>query len=165
MSKKPIQVTLHMSEITYDIMNSTYLKGVRMDDGSNYEAVYNAQIDDRDENKNNMLRSISAAWANLSLSMRRYLNMPSYEADNILIDDHGEITVNLMMPSNYNLSNTTALAAMLHQYIVNYAVGEWYAISNRDEAAGYYTEASAYMSRIQSAMNDRVPPMARVRCE
>lgn len=165
MSKKPIKVTLKMSEITYDIQNNTYLKGVRMDDGSNYESAYNIQLDARDENYNKMLRSISTAWANLRLETRKYLNIAKNEnPDNILIDDKGDITVQLLMPDNWNDANTDVLPEIMHQYIVNFAIAEWMAVSNTEDASQYYTDAAAYMSRLKVAMCDRVAPASRIGC-
>ncbi len=147
-----------MTEITYDIQNKTYLTGVSRGNGDNYEAVSNMQLDERDENQNQMLRSISSAWANLRLALRKYMNIPAESSDNILIDDHEDITINLEMPNNFNESNSTSLAALFHQYIVNYSIADWFGITNKEDAAIYANAASESMTLIQRTINDRSRP-------
>lgn len=71
------------------------------------------------------------------------------------------LTVTLVMPSNYNSSTRETINAALHQYIVNTSVGDWFTITNKADAADYYTLAAANIETIREAANKRVRPVRR----
>lgn len=75
-----------------------------------------------------------------------------------IINPGSELRVVLIMPSNYNTSTRESINAALHQYIVNTAIGDWFTITDKNDAADYYTLANNNLEAIREAANKRLRP-------
>ena len=158
MAKKTITITLHVSELMYDVQNKTYLTGRSRSTGSNYEEVANMQANDDDDNKFQILRSITNAFANLKTKLSEYLEETTTTASNLL-KENDPITISMVVPSNYNQATNDSVAASAHKYLVNTAVGDWFVITNKNDAADYFTFAEKNLEEIREAVNKRVRPV------
>ena len=158
MAKKTIAVTLYMSELIYDIQNKTYLTGRSRNSGTNHEEVANMQVNDDEENNNQILRSVGNAFANLKTKLSEYLNESGTTASDKLLSSTSNLTVSLSVPGNFNTAVNETVSAALHQYLVNSAVGDWFTITNKNDASDYITLAAANLEQIREAINKRVPP-------
>ena len=158
MAKKNITVTLTMSELIYDVQNKTYLTGRSRNDGTNHEAVANMQANDDDENINQIMRSIGNAYGTLLVKLSEYIVESGTTANANLIDSATDITIALVMPSNYNNATKDTIAQALHQYIVNTSIGDWFNITDKNDAEDYYTLAGANLEQIREALNKRIRP-------
>lgn len=157
MAKANITVKLHKSELIYDVQNKTYLTGRSRANGDNYEQVANMQADNDDENLNQVLRSLGNAWGQLRLRLSEYLS-GSGNADNILMSSTEDIDLELCMPSNFDWHVKDTIGQMMHQYLVNYAIGDWFTITNKDYAAPYIAMANANLDQLREAVNKRMRP-------
>lgn len=158
MAKKTISITLYMSELIYDVQNKTYLTGRSRNTGDNHEQVANMQANEDEENQNQVVRSIGNAYANLKTKLSEYIEDSGATANNILLSASDNLQINLVMPSNFNPATNDTIGAALHQYIVNSAIGEWFTITNKADAADYLTLAAANLAEIREAINKRVRP-------
>lgn len=158
MAKKTISITLYMSELIYDVQNKTYLTGRSRNTGDNHEQVANMQANEDEENQNQVVRSIGNAYANLKTKLSEYIEDSGSTANNILLSASDNLQINLVMPSNFNPATNDTIGAALHQYIVNSAIGEWFTITNKADAADYLTLAAANLAEIREAINKRVRP-------
>lgn len=158
MAKKTISITLYMSELIYDVQNKTYLTGRSRNTGDNHEQVANMQANEDEENQNQIVRSIGNAYANLKTKLSEYIEDSGSTANNILLSASDNLQINLVMPSNFNPATNNTIGAALHQYIVNSAIGEWFTITNKADAADYLTLAAANLAEIREAINKRVRP-------
>lgn len=158
MAKKTIAVTLYMSELIYDIQNKTYLTGRSRNSGTNHEEVANMQVNDDEENNNQILRSVGNAFANLKTKLSEYLNESGTTASDKLLSSTSNLTVSLSVPGNFNTAVNETVSAALHQYLVNSAVGDWFTITNKNDASDYITLAAANLEQIREAINKRVRP-------
>lgn len=158
MARKNITITLHKSELLYDVQNLTYLTGRSRADGKNHEEVANMQANDDEENQNQILRSIGNAFSELKTKLSEYLSSTETKGDNILTDATGKFSVSLSMPGNYQQSTVETIAAAAHQYIKNSAVADWFTIVNKADAADYFKLAGANLEQIREALNKRVRP-------
>lgn len=158
MAKKTINITLYMSELIYDVQNKTYLTGRSRNTGDNHEQVANMQANEDEENQNQVVRSIGNAYANLKTKLSEYIEDSGSTANNILLSASDNLQINLVMPSNFNPATNDTIGAALHQYIVNSAIGEWFTITNKADAADYLTLAAANLAEIREAINKRVRP-------
>lgn len=158
MAKKTISITLYMSELIYDVQNKTYLTGRSRNTGDNHEQVANMQANEDEENQNQIVRSIGNAYANLKTKLSEYIEDSGSTANNILLSASDNLQINLVMPSNFNPATNDTIGAALHQYIVNSAIGEWFTITNKADAADYLTLAAANLAEIREAINKRVRP-------
>lgn len=158
MAKKTLTITEYMSELIYDIQNKTYLTGRSRQTGSNHEEVANMQANDDDENANQIFRSIGNAFAELKTKLSEYLVEDGTTSNNALINTESNITITLQMPSNYNQTTRDTISTAIHQYIVNSSIGDWFTITNKNDAADYVTLATANLEQIREAINKRVRP-------
>lgn len=147
-----------MSELTYDVQNKTYLTGRSRKQGDNDEQVANMQANDDDEDANQVMRTIGNAFARLKMKLSEYIEDNGTTASNKLLDGGQNLTVKLLMPSNYNEGTRDTISAAMHQYIVNTAVAEWFTITNKGDAADYVTLATVNLQELREAINKRVRP-------
>jgi len=156
--KKTLTVTLYASELIYDIQNKTFLTGRSRRNGDNFEDVAHMQANDDEEVSNQILRSIGTAWSNLRTQLSEFVDEDGTTANNVLISQEDNIVITLLLPSNYNNGTRDAISANLHDFIVNYAIGEWFSITNKSDAADYISKCSANIINIRDAINRRVRP-------
>lgn len=158
MAKKVIAITLYMSELIYDVQNKTYLTGRSRQTGTNHEEVANMQANDDDENANQIMRSIGNAFANLKTKLSEYINESGTSTNDKQISSTGNLTLSLNMPTNYNNASNDTISTALHQYLVNSAIGDWFTITNKNDASDYITLAAANLEQLREAVNKRMRP-------
>ena len=158
MAKKIISITLYMSELIYDVQNKTYLTGRSRQTGTNHEEVANMQANDADENANQIMRSIGNAFANLKTKLSEYINESGTSTNDKQISSTGNLTLSLNMPPNYNNASNDTISTALHQYLVNCAIGDWFTITNKNDASDYITLAAANLEQLREALNKRMRP-------
>ena len=158
MAQKIISITLYMSELIYDVQNKTYLTGRSRQTGTNHEEVANMQANDDDENANQIMRSIGNAFANLKTKLSEYINESGTSTNDKLISSTDNLTVSLNMPPNYNNASNDTISTALHQYLVNSAIGDWFTITNKNDASDYITLAAANLEQLREAVNKRMRP-------
>lgn len=158
MAKKTLTITLYMSELIYDVQNKTYLTGRSRKKGDNDEEVAHMQANDDDENANQVIRSIGNAFSILRTKLSEYIEEEGTTADDKQLSSTSNLTVALKMPSNYNEGTRDTISAVMHQYIVNSAIGDWFVITNKADANDYITLASANIDQLREAINKRVRP-------
>lgn len=158
MAKKTVTIMAYMSELIYDVQNKTYLTGRSRSTGTNHEEVANMQANDDDENADQIARSIGNAFALLKTKLAEYIEETATTATNKLISTSTNLQLTLKMPSNFNQSTTETIGAAVHQYLVNSAIGDWFTITNKNDATDYVTLAAANLEEIREAINKRVRP-------
>lgn len=158
MAKVIIDITLVMSELIYDVQNKTYLTGRSRGDSKTYERVASMQSNDDDENMNEILRSFGNAWSHMKLKLSEYLVEEGSSSNNVLLDGEENISIRLSMPSNFDKQMKDSIAGVLHQYLVNYTIGDWFTITNKDDAATYIKLATENIDQLREALYKRVRP-------
>lgn len=160
MAKKNLTVTLHMSELIYDVQNKTYLTGRSRSDGTNMEFVSHMQANHDDENANQIVRSIGNAFSTLKNKLSEYIDesYASGSVSNALISSSDNLVLSLSMPSNYNRATADTIGAAMHQYLVNVALSDWFTITNKTDAAEYAALSQVNLNEIRDAINKRVRP-------
>lgn len=157
MAKKTITITLHLSELLYDVYNKTHLTSKSRADGDNFAQVAYMQANEDDENKNQIVRSITNAFAEIKRLVGEYLYEGCVTADNVLLDDN-PIELYLLVPDNFNSSAKDNIASAMHQYIVNTAIAEWFTITNKDDANEYTVAATDNAANIKESLYQRERP-------
>lgn len=158
MAKKTLTVTLYLSELLYDVQNKTYLTGRSRQTGNNHEEVAHMQANEDEENENQILRSFGNAFANLKTKLSEYIEESGTTATNKLLSKNDTIQLALVMPCNFNQATSETISAALHQYLVNTAIGDWFTITNKNDATDYVTLAAANLEELREAVNKRVRP-------
>lgn len=157
MAKKTLTITIYTTELIYDVQNKAYLTGRSRRTGDNHELVSSMQASDDEEDKNQIVRSLSNAFGTLKTKLAEYIDDGGTTADNTL-PDASNLTVVLLMPSNYNEGTHQAIAAAIHQYLVNTATADWLRITDKADANDYATLADANLQELREAINKRVRP-------
>lgn len=158
MAKYPVTITLHMSELLYDIDNETWLVGESQFNGENRQAVSLMQSGEDEESRNHFLRDISTAIGNLSSALKEYQFAGNEHSSNLLPSPESDIVMTLAMPNNFDISSVGALTDAIHQYIFNFAISRWFNATAKDAAAPYLESATAYLSQVREIAGRRVRP-------
>lgn len=118
-NKKTLTVTQQVKELVYDIQNKAYLTGqAREAAGKSYQVASNMQASDDDENSYQIRRSLANAFSSLKSLLGEYLNEDNTTSDNLMdeeIDNNGKLSLEFLLPSNYN--NASADALKWHTFI------------------------------------------------
>jgi hypothetical protein len=162
-NKKTLTVTQQVKELVYDIQNKAYLTGqAREAEGKkNYEAASNMQASDDEENSYQIRRSLANAFSSLKSLLGEYLSEDKSTSNNLIakeIDDNGVLELAFELPSNYNNSSTDALGNGIHAYLVDMALGDWFAITNPEDAASYVQHSAISLENVKRALYKRSRP-------
>lgn len=162
-SKKTLTVTQHVKELIYDIQNKAYLTGqAREAEGvKNYEAASNMQASDDMENSYQIRRSLANSFAALKSLLGEYLSEDKSTSDNLIaqeIDDDGELTLVFELPSNYNNASADSIGNGIHAYLVDTALGDWFAITNKVDAETYINHSTVSLETVKRALYKRSRP-------
>lgn len=152
-------ISINCGELIYDIQNKTYLTGKSHADGSNHRKVAQMQANNDDDNLNQILRSVQMALANLRQEIGEWLAEEWQDVSNSdLLDASGIINLPMELPSNFNSAMVRSLTDSIHQYVVAFAISEWFVITNRDDAAQYAKIADEALLMTSKALSQRLRP-------
>ena len=155
--KKEVTVRLIMDELLYDIMNETYLRGRTLLDDKNYKKVASMYASLDADNRDKVMRSVKRACSEVRGEASEYLDQVCVAADNGLGDD-GDFVLRLVMPGNYDEASVSALVEAVHDYVVCRVVGDWYLVTNKEDAEGYALLARGATESVRVLLGRRRRP-------
>lgn len=157
---KTLTITLYMSELMYDFRNKAFLTGrSRRAEGKDAEFTSNMQASEDDADNNQALRSIQNAYGQLLIELSEgFFDVQEATSKNELIDG-SNITLQLNVPSNYNMGVRDGLTSAIHDYLINKALMDWFMITNKDDAKEYADLAALSLKLIHEAFNRRQRPV------
>ncbi|MEG2599827.1 MAG: hypothetical protein RSA66_10190 [Muribaculaceae bacterium] len=161
--KKTLTVTQRVKELVYDIQNKAYLTGqARESEGKKgYEAASNMQASDDAENSYQIRRSIANSFSALKSLLGEYLSEDKSTSNNLIsseIDNDGELTLAFELPSNYNNASADSIGNGIHAYLVDMALGDWFAITNKEDADTYVAHSTVSLENVKRALYKRSRP-------
>ena len=162
-NKKTLTVTQQVKELVYDIQNKAYLTGqAREAEGKKgYEAASNMQTSDDTENSYQIRRSLANAFAALKSLLGEYLSEDNSTSNNIInkeIDQDGVLTLAFELPSDYNNASADSLGNGIHSYLVDMALGDWFSITNKEDADTYIQHSAVSLENVKRALYKRSRP-------
>lgn len=161
-NKKTLTVTQQVKELIYDIQNKAYLTGqAREAGGMGYQAASNMQASDDDENSYQIRRSLANAFSSLKSLLGEYLNEENTTSDNLIyeeIDNDGQLSLEFLLPSNYNNASADSLGNGIHAYLVDMALGDWFTITNKEDAQTYIAHSAVSLETVKRALYKRSRP-------
>lgn len=166
-NKKTITITQQVKELVYDIQNKAYLTGVsREADGSkNYDAASNMQASDDAESIYQIRRSLTNAFAALKCQLGEFLvdgNTESNDLINNEIDNNSTLVLEFNLPNNYNLASIDSLGNSIHAYLVDAALSEWFAITNKEDEETYARHLLVSLENVKRALYKRSRPTRKI---
>lgn len=161
--KKTLTVTQEVKELIYDIQNKAYLTGQarEAEGGKSYEAASNMQASDDEENSYQIRRSLANAFSSLKSLLGEYLNEDKSTSNNRIydeVDNDGQLTLEFLLPSNYNNASADSLGNGIHAYLVDMALAEWFSITNKEDAQTYISHSTASLETVKRALYKRSRP-------
>ena len=161
--KKTLVVTQEVKELIFDIQNKAYLTGqAREAEGTkSYEAASNMQASDDEENSYQIRRSLANAFAALKSLLGEYLDEDTSTSNNRIydeVDNDGQLTLAFLLPSNYNNASADSLGNGIHAYLVDTALGEWFSITNKEDADTYISHSAVSLEIVKRALYKRSRP-------
>jgi|GEM_PF-277214 len=163
-NKKTLSVTIEVSEVIFDVMNKAYLTGQAREaqNANAYEAASNMQASDDDDNSYQLRRSLANAFSALKSLLGEYLDESVTTSNNILnkeIDEDGKLVLGFRLPSNYNSASADSLGNGIHSYLVDMILGEWFTITNKDDAKDYMAHTAISLEVVKRALYKRSRPV------
>lgn len=167
--KKMITVTLEVRELKHDIMNRSHITGeVKEAEGKDYRAASHMQASEDEGPDYQMLRSICNAFSHIKTELAEYLHEEGTTSNNRInqaVDESGRLQLAFMLPSNFDNSACDSLGGMLHEYIVNRTLSEWYLITNKEDAQGCAGMAVGALEQAKQALYKRLRPARPIHTE
>lgn len=166
-SKKDLKVKIQTKELKFAIMNKTHVTARSLQASGKlvYEAAAHMQASEDLENSYELIRAISNAIAETKVELGEYLNEETAETSN-LIDtkvENGElVTLDFLLPSNYNSAAADALGAGVHEFVVGRSIYEWYRQTCPEIAEACRADAEAALERAKKALYKRSRPVRPV---
>lgn len=161
--KKTIVVTLESKEIKFDVMNKSHLTGqAKNAGGADYRSTAYMQASEDDEHAYQILRSISNAFSHLKVELGEYLHDDGSTSNNRInadVEAGKQLKLEFLLPSNFNNSACDSLGGMLHEYIVDRTLSEWFVITNPNDAQNYQNLATDALDRAKQALYKRERPV------
>lgn len=162
-NKKNLKVKIQTKELKFGIMNKTYVtaRSLQASGKLNFEAAAHIQASDDLENSYELIRAISNAIAETKVELGEYLNEEVTETSNLISEDVEKgkmITLNFLLPSNYNSAAADALGGGIHEFIVGRSIYEWYRQTYPEIAAACNADAQAALDRAKKALYKRSRP-------
>ena len=122
-SKKDLKVKIQTKELKFAIMNKSHVtaRSLQAAGKLNYEAAAHMQASDDLENSYELIRAISNAVAETKVELGEYLNETTTETTNLInskVENGEAITLDFLLPSNYNSAAADALGGGIHEFIV-----------------------------------------------
>ena len=62
------------------------------------------------------------------------------------------------LPSNYNNASADSVGNGIHAYLVDMALGDWFAITNKEDAETYIAHAKVSLENVKRALFKRSRP-------
>lgn len=162
-SKKDLKVKIQTKELKFAIMNKSHVtaRSLQASGKLNYEAAAHMQASDDLENSYELIRAISNAIAETKVELGEYLNETVTETDNLISSkvENGElVTLDFLLPSNYNSAAADALGSGIHEFIVGRSIYEWYRQTCPEIAEACKADAEAALDRAKKALYKRSRP-------
>lgn len=162
-SKKDLKVKIQTKELKFAIMNKSHVtaRSLQAAGKLNYEAAAHMQASEDLENSYELIRAISNAIAETKVELGEYLNEEVTETTNLISSavENGEaVTLEFLLPSNYNSAAADALGGGIHEFIVGRSIYEWYRQTCPDIADACKADAEASLERAKKALYKRSRP-------
>jgi hypothetical protein len=155
-----IEINLHKSEMMYDVQNDTHIiSQAKAGQGATPEAAYGLQADGEESHASKLLRSMQTAIESAKHRILHFLkDTADVEANNIIMDsDTDLITITLSVSDRFNKAFVPTIAGMMHRYVVNMMLFDWFNSSEQSLAEKYRVIAEEAAIGMQRSFT-KLPP-------
>lgn len=158
-----LSVSVDVGELLYDVTNKAHLTGrSRAASGkAGYEEASGMQATDEGGEGYQLRRSIQAGFSELKGVLGEYVDEERTTADDLpwpAIEGGGTLTLALRVPANHACPSADRLASGVHSYLCYAALAEWFAMTDKEDAADCLARASAAAETVLRAAHGRRRP-------
>lgn len=154
--RKHITLSVDKQRLLYSIFNTTEIRATFMDaSGQSPELTHilRASADDGTLDKFNDV--IKGAMANVTAALTEYITR-SAEACNLA--EPGEISLGLLMPSNFNEKVSGAMNDSLEAYLTTTCVCAWIELHSDTYAGNFAGTPDQHLARLVALSSERLRP-------
>ncbi len=130
-----ISLTIVKEEVYEEVAKTTSYTGAKMEDEHAYDRIFTT-----DEDKSMLERFWSEAKNTVAGSLKKVLSSEE-ERD-------GSYILTLNLSSSFDEALAESMERSLFSFFVMSITAKWYTFTNKGEAAGYATDAAAYLDDI-----------------
>jgi len=172
------RIRFNYSEVVAEVLNKTELAARSIENAENITSTENMKANTEEYSVSQILRSIRNAIVTILPLMAQYDSIwgertengyTSYaEGDATLayyIDEDGKPVCSenegiylLSLPSNFDVTMVDALPSMIHSFVVNMVLYDWFLLTCPAIAAPYKQNADNDLATIKVALSRRVRP-------
>ena len=152
---KKMKMTLHVSEIEYDVQNRTYVDGKYRQASGDVERGEEIIINDEEDNAHFVRRCVQDAIGNLFSVVSEYVELEDPELTDVMMDD-GAVEFTAVVPDQFPDSAATAAVSAMHEYISNAAMAQWYESTDTTKQRARESAAANKLQAVRSAFNRRL---------
>ena len=148
-------MTLHVSEIEYDVQNRTYVDGKYRQSAGKTEEGEQIMINDEEDKAHFVRRCVQDAIGNLFSTVSEYVELEIPELTDVMMDD-GAVEFTAVVPDQFPDSAATAAVSAMHEYISNAAMSQWYESTDETKLRARAAAAATKLQAVRSAFNRRL---------
>lgn len=156
--KKFALIEFKAENLLYDIRNIAFITGDQMPGQPDEKLRANVQDVDAEGNIDFLRRKMELAFCDIRECLYTYTahTIRHTEADN---DDPGNTrayTFLLRLPPFFSKTTLRLVKNLIHEYIVDDTLFEWFSIAKKDEAELYYRKRENVRERLRECMEHRI---------
>lgn len=130
-------LSINKDAVFNDVAQTTSYIGAKMDDTMQaYERIFTT-----DDDKEKLMRFWDDSENLLCTNLKRFLVSEQETGSNA----NATYNITLSLSSSFDIKLTRSIQNAIFSYFVASIVAKWFTITNKDEAAGYATEAAAHL--------------------
>lgn len=152
------EIEISLADIVKEAATKSWLAGeTRAKDDEN---AYNIELNADDENTPMCVRYALNALDNVALAFAGYnATIASSATDEYSSTVDDTITLSLRLPANFDFTLTQTLATLIHHYVVDWCLIEWYTSVKPDEVSIYTTDLEITRQKLVLLINKRQKPI------
>lgn len=166
-----IPITIYRSVLLHHIGQIAYKEGFVINTGDDKARSDVQDVASDDETVARLTYSLDSAWGDILASLARVLKKEGWtgtESGGDTFTERATYTASLEKGDEYPRPVIESLTRAMHDYMVFYALAQWFAITKRDKVSYYETMAARAKDNITDYANrdygplhiDPWPPMA-----
>lgn len=144
--------------LLYDIKNIAFMTGDQLPEQPDEKVRSNIQDVAEEGNVDFLRRKLELAYHEVKERLYTYLERMTFpvEIEDDDIRERHEYVMALRVPVEASESTLELVKNLIHEYLVNFTLAEWFAIVKKDEAQVYYGRCDTYIDRIKECMTHRI---------
>ena len=160
-NRKSVKITLHRTELLYDIKNYAYIEGDLIQEGTEPARHYVLDITEQG-NIDRVSRVLNLAYAATVEALYPYSKVACDDVDerDDILTEPTEYVYTLSVPEQFSKTTVTLLARLLHEFLVCRVLTDWFSITKPESSVNWGNKMDEAYSQIMERLNAR---MGRIR--